>query len=195
MEALLALAGFSIVSAVTPGPNNVLLWASGATFGLRATRRHIAGSAVGIGGMALVLSAGLGATLALVPQLETVLKILASGYLLVLAWQVAGVHALRRGVLGRPLGVRQAVAFQAVNPKAWIFALGAVTTFRPPGLDGVAGSLAVVAVMASVIIPAAALWVVAGEAIGHLLTDGRRGRIVRGAMGVIVAATVASVWL
>ena len=61
MEALVALAAFSIVSAVTPGPNNILLWASGATFGFRATIRHMIGSAVGIGGMALVLAAGLGA--------------------------------------------------------------------------------------------------------------------------------------
>lgn len=195
MEALLALAGFSIVSAVTPGPNNVLLWASGAAFGLRASARHIVGSAVGIGGMALVLSGGIGAVLVLVPELNLVLKLAASAYLLVLAWQVAGVHALRPGVLGHPLGIRQAAAFQAVNPKAWVFALGAVTTFRPPDLDGMAGSLAVVTVMACVILPAAALWAVAGEAMGHLLSEGRRGRIASGLMGLVVAVTVISVWV
>ncbi len=195
MEALVALAAFSIVSAVTPGPNNILLWASGATFGFRATIRHMLGSAVGIGGMALVLAAGLGALFTLVPELEVGMKVAASAYLLVLAYQIAGAHALRRGQLGRPLGIRQAAAFQVINPKAWIFALGAITTFRPPGLPPVTGSLLVVLVMVLIIVPAAALWAGAGEALGRLLTEDRRGRVVGVALALIVAATVVYVWI
>jgi threonine/homoserine/homoserine lactone efflux protein len=195
VDALLALAGFSIVSAVTPGPNNILLWASGATFGFRATVRHMLGSAVGIGGMALVLAAGLGALFTLVPELEVGMKVAASAYLLFLAGQVAGAHALQRGQLGHPLSVRQAAAFQVINPKAWIFALGAITTFRPPGLPPVAGSLLVVLVMVMVIVPAAALWAGAGEALGRLLTNDRRGRVVSLALALIIAATVVYVWI
>src|SRR5262245_50232784 len=59
--ALLAIAGlvaFSFVSSVTPGPNNVLLWASGMRFGVRRTVPHIVGTALGIGGLAIAVAAG-----------------------------------------------------------------------------------------------------------------------------------------
>ena len=36
MEALLGLAGYSFVAAVTPGPNNVVLWGIGLRYGYRA---------------------------------------------------------------------------------------------------------------------------------------------------------------
>ena len=61
VDQLVALVAFSFVSSVTPGPNNVLLWASGASFGLRRTMPHVVGTAVGIGAMALAASFGAGA--------------------------------------------------------------------------------------------------------------------------------------
>ena len=73
METLLALVGFAFVSSVTPGPNNVLLWASGASFGFRATLRHVLGTALGIGAMALVVAAGVGTLFTAVPEVGFVM--------------------------------------------------------------------------------------------------------------------------
>ena len=84
--------------------------------------------------MALVVAAGVGALFTAIPEVGFVMKVGASAYLLYLAYQIAGARALERGELARPLGLVQAAAFQAVNPKAWIFALGAVTTFRPAAI-------------------------------------------------------------
>ena len=134
MDHLLALVGFSFVSAITPGPNNVLLWASGAAFGFRRTLPHVVGTAVGLGAMALAVAAGLGVLVATVPGLALAMKVGGSAYLLWLAWQIAGVGALERTTAARPMGVVAAAGFQAINPKAWVFALGAITTFRPPDL-------------------------------------------------------------
>jgi threonine/homoserine/homoserine lactone efflux protein len=195
MATWLALVGFSIVSSITPGPNNVLLWASGASFGFRATVPQVLGTALGIGGMALVVAAGLGTLFTAVPELEVAMKVGASIYLLYLAWQVAGARALERGTLARPLGVRQAAAFQLLNPKAWIFALGAVTAFRPTELPVVAGSLLVAGTMAVVILPTASLWAVAGNALGGLLAAGRTGRAVSLGLAALLAATVVFVWI
>lgn len=192
---LLALVGFSVVSSGTPGPNNVLLWASGATFGFRATLPHVVGTAVGIGAMALGSAAGLAAVFAGIPQLALVMKIAGSAYLLVLAWRIAGSSSLERAALARPLDVRQAMAFQAVNPKGWIFALGAVTTFRPAALDPVVGSVLVAATMMAVIVPTAALWAGAGGALGRLLTGERTRRVVGPVMGLLLAGTVLLAWL
>ena len=195
MEQLAALVAFSFVSSVTPGPNNVLLWASGAEFGLRATLSHVVGTAAGLGAMALAAAGGLNALVTSVPELAIAMKAVGSLYLLYLAWQIAGARALQRGSLARPMGFVQATAFQLINPKAWIFALGAVTTFRPVDLPAVTGSLVVAAVMMVVILPTATLWVVAGDALGRLISSDRARRAVSVVLAATVVATVVLVWL
>jgi len=195
MTWFLPLVAFSFVSSVTPGPNNVLLWASGARFGVERTWRHVLGTAVGIGAMALAVAAGLGALIAAVPPIGTVMKVIGTAYLLYLAYQVAGAGALSRADIERPLGLLQAAAFQLINPKAWIFALGAVTTFRPPDLPIVIGSLAVAATMMAVVVPAALLWAGAGGFLGRWLEGEHTRRVVSVVLAVMIFATIASVWL
>jgi len=195
VETLVALVAFSFVSSVTPGPNNVLLWASGAEFGLTRTVPHIVGTALGIGLMAVGAAAGIAALVASVPGLAFTMKLGGSVYLLYLAIRIAGAHGLTRGDMARPFGLVQAAAFQLVNPKAWIFALGAITTFRPAELPALGGSVVVAATMMLVVVPTAALWAGAGGAINGLLTNDRRRRAVSLALAALVVATVASVWI
>ena len=194
MNQIVALVAFSAVSSGTPGPNNLLLWASGAEFGLRRTIPHVVGTAIGIGAMALGVAAGFGAAIAAFPALAFVMKLAGSAYLLYLAWQVAGAGALNRATVARPMSLLQGAAFQVVNVKAWVFALGAITTFRPTDLPIAAGSLLVAAVMMVVIVPTACLWAAGGGAIGRLLVDARSRRIVSLVLAGILALTVLSVW-
>jgi len=194
MDQWLALVVFSIVSTGSPGPNNVLLWASGAAFGFRPTMPHILGTALGIGVLALIAAAGLAAIVSAVPTLAVVMKIAASAYLLYLAWQVAGAHALERGELGRPMSVVQAAMFQAINPKGWIFALGAIAAFRPADLPVVPGSLLVAATMTAIVIPTAALWAAAGGWLGRLLDGERSRRVVGLGLAALLAVSVVAIW-
>jgi threonine/homoserine/homoserine lactone efflux protein len=195
MGNLVGLIGFAFVSSVTPGPNNVLLWASGATFGFRATARHVMGTALGIGAMAMVVAAGVGTLLTAVPSIALAMKVGASAYLLYLAYQVAGARALERGELARPLGLLQAAAFQAINPKAWIFALGAISAFRPAEYPILEGSLLVAGTMMVVVVPTAALWAGAGGALTGLMARPRSQRLVSLGLALLLAATVVEVWV
>ncbi len=195
MEQLLLLIAFSFVSSVTPGPNNVLLWGSGASFGFRRSFRHVVGTALGIGAMALVVAAGLGAVLTTVPEITLAMKIGGSAYLLYLAYQIAGASAVQQGTVGRPLGVLQAASFQVINPKAWIFAIGAMTTFRPPSLSLATGSAIVALTMMLVVVPTAAIWAGGGQLLRPLIARPRAHRIVSLVLAVLLAATVAFVWI
>jgi threonine/homoserine/homoserine lactone efflux protein len=195
MDQLGALIGFSFVSSVTPGPNNVLLWASGAEFGFRRTLRHVIGTALGIGLMALGVAAGLGVLITTLPEIALVMKVGGSAYLLYLAYRIAGARALERGDLARPLGLIQAATFQAINPKAWIFALGAITTFRPTDLSIVAGSALVAITMMVVVAPTAALWAGGGGILSRFVSGERAHRIVSLGLATVMAATVAFVWI
>lgn len=195
MGQLAALIGFSFVSSVTPGPNNILLWASGAEFGFRRTIRHVIGTALGIGSMALAVAAGLGALITTVPEIGFVMKVAGSVYLLYLAYRIAGARALERGAIARPLGLLQAAAFQVINPKAWIFALGAITTFRPADQPIVVGSILVAITMMLVVVPSAALWAAAGGALSRFISGERSSRVVSLGLAALLAATVAYVWI
>jgi threonine/homoserine/homoserine lactone efflux protein len=193
------LIGFAFLSSVTPGPNNVLLWASGAEFGFRRTVPHLLGTALGLGAMALGVAAGLGVLVTEVPEISFAMKVAGSAYILYLCFQIAGARALERGQVARPLGLLQAAAFQAINPKAWVFALGAITTFRPTDLPIATGSILVAVTMMLVILPSAALWAAGGGALGRFIAgEGRRrvvSRVVSLVLAASLAATVALVWI
>jgi threonine/homoserine/homoserine lactone efflux protein len=195
VEELIGLVVFSFVSAGTPGPNNILLWASGATFGLRRTLPHIAGTALGIGAMTLTVAGGFGFVITSLPALAIAMKLAGSAYLLVLAVRIAKAGSTHARTVSRPLGVWQAILFQAVNPKGWIFVLGAVTTFRPAALPAFTGSALIAMIMMVVILPCAAAWAAAGGALSRLLSGERAGRIVAVTLAILVVASVALVWL
>ena len=195
MNQLLGLAGFALVGSITPGPNNSLLLASGSRFGFRRTVRHVAGTAVGMGALVFAVAGGVGVVLVAVPGVDVALKLVGSAYLLYLAARIAVSHGTGGTVVARPLGLLGAVAFQFANPKGWLFALAAAGAFLPPGLTPVAGGLAVAATCATVILGTAAVWAAGGAAMRRLTDGGRAQRRVNVVLALVLAASVAFIWV
>jgi threonine/homoserine/homoserine lactone efflux protein len=186
---------FAFVSSVTPGPNNAVLWASGAQFGFRRTLRHVVGTALGIGAMAATVAAGLGVIVTAVPAAQVVLRVIGSLYLLSLAYRIAVSGAIQRPEVARPLGLGQAALFQCLNPKAWIFALSAVSAFRPAHLPIAAGSALVIVTMMLVVVPTAAAWAAGGTFITRLVRGDRSRRALSIGLGALLAVSVVSLWI
>jgi threonine/homoserine/homoserine lactone efflux protein len=133
-QLLLAFVLFAFATAGTPGPNNMMLLASGANFGFRRTVLHILGISVGLGVMVLAMGLGLGGVFKAWPVLHEVLRWVGGAYMLWLAWKIATPRASRDKDAGaKPMTFLQAAAFQWVNPKAWAMALTAATTYTPEG--------------------------------------------------------------
>ena len=195
MRELVALVAFSFVTSVTPGPNNILLWASGLQFGFRRSLPHVVGTSVGLGSMAVAVAAGIGLLVTTVPGVAIALKVVGSLYLLYLAYRIAAGGALRRGSVARPLTVLQAAAFQWVNPKAWVFALAAVGTFRPPELPILPGSVLVAVTMMVVILPSASVWAGGGTALNRVAAHAASQRALSAVLGLALVGTVAYLWL
>lgn len=131
-ELLSALALFAFATSITPGPNNTMLLASGANFGLRATLPHLVGVVVGFLSLILFCGLGLAGVFAAFPVLNLVLKWGGGAYLLWLAFKIGTASGIGAKAIGaRPMRIRQALAFQYVNPKGWAMALGAVSTYVP----------------------------------------------------------------
>jgi threonine/homoserine/homoserine lactone efflux protein len=195
MSELLGLVGLAFVVSVTPGPNNSLLLASGLRFGFRGTARHVVGTAVGMGVLILIMAGGVGVVLLALPGVDLSLKLVGSAYLVYLACRIARSHGIRRAATARPLGVLGAAAFQFANPKAWLFGLAAAGTFLPPGLGTPTAAVVVAATCAVVILGTASVWAAGGAALVRLVDDGRTQRAVNLALALVLAASVAFIWL
>jgi threonine/homoserine/homoserine lactone efflux protein len=127
-----ALLLFAFASSITPGPNNTMLMASGANFGLRASLAHMSGVTLGFVGLIALCGLGLAGVFAAFPPLHLLLKWGGAAYLLYLAWKIGTAKGIGAGAVGaRPMTFPQAAAFQFVNPKGWAMALGTVSTYVP----------------------------------------------------------------
>src|SRR6266508_2998886 len=130
-----------------------------------------------------------------VPGADLALKVIGSAYLIYLAFRIARSHGSDRTVVSRPLGILNGAAFQFANPKAWLFALAAVGTFLPPGLAPVAAALTVAATSAVIILGTAAVWAAGGATLNRIVDDGRAQRAVSIALALVLAASVAFIWI
>lgn len=123
---------FTFAYSITPGPNNLLLAASGAAFGYRRSLPHILGVSVGAALMLVVVGCGLCTVFDRVPHLHTALKYFGAAYLVWLAWCIArSGNAGKQRTARQPLRFWQGLALQWINPKTWVMAVGIAATYTP----------------------------------------------------------------
>ena len=186
-----ALAAFALVSSITPGPNNMMLMASGANFGLRRTVPHALGVGFGFTLMIVLVGVGLMGLFDLFPALNLILKIISVAYLLWLAWKIAnaGAPSGGDGPRGRPMSFGQAVLFQWVNPKAWSMALTAIALYAPD--RNVAAVLLVAAIFGIINLPSTSLWAVMGVSLRGWLSSPARLRAFNWTMAALLVGSLA----
>lgn len=133
LEIFLSLLLFALATSITPGPNNMMVLASGVNFGFQRSIPHILGIAVGFFVLLLAVGFGLGAVLTAFPMLFLALKIVGGLYLLWIAWKIATSRSLGEGkASAKPMTFLQAAAFQWVNPKAWVMAISSMAAYTNP---------------------------------------------------------------
>ncbi len=134
LQWLMAVTGFCFVTCFTPGPNNTMLMASGLNFGIARTVPHLLGVSIGFPVMVFGVGLGVASVFQAYPALYLALKVISILYLLWLALQIALADSVKTdGGGSRPLTFLQAAAFQWVNPKAWIMAIGISATYLVAG--------------------------------------------------------------
>jgi threonine/homoserine/homoserine lactone efflux protein len=189
-DLLIALLGFAFVTSVTPGPNNMMLLASGVNFGFRRTVPHMLGISVGHSLMVFLVGLGLAGLFRAWPPALVVLKLASVAYMLWLAWKIAHAGAPGEGrARAVPLTFLQAAAFQWVNPKAWAMALGAVSAYVV--VPSVWAYAAVALVFACVNLPSVSVWAGAGQALRRWLETPARLRAFNWTMAALL---VLSLW-
>ena len=197
LSLFLSMLGFLWVAAITPGPNNMLLTASGANFGFWRSMPLMLGIMLGMQCILLLVAFGIGSLITLYPSLHLMLKVAGSLYLLWLAWKIAtaAYEKLETDVPPpRPIPFYQGGLLQFLNPKAWLMALGAVASFSLTGNAYLTSVGAISVGIVTVNIVSGAIWLGFGTLIGRLLSSKRAWTIFNVAMGMLTAACVLLIW-
>ncbi len=196
MEFVLPLLGFVFVSTITPGPNNLLLAASGIQFGFRATMPHMLGIHCGIYALTILCGLGLGQVIIAFEGALVVLKIVASGYLLYLAVKISGIRFdeedRERDI--KPMSVVQAGIFQFVNPKAWMMALTGLNISLQGGIPMPGAVLSLCVGFATLGFACNCLWVVTGASLRQAMLVPAYRRLINGSLVAVTLATVLMLW-
>lgn len=193
LESLLALTGILVAATWTPGPNNAMLAASGATFGFRRTLPHAQGVAWGFPLMLFAVAMGLGEAFRRFPVLHDVLRYVGAALLLWVAWRIATAAPAGTGSRrSRPFTFWQAAGFQWVNPKAWVMSISVAAQFVTAA-NATTQALICAGVAAAAGLTSSTAWTAFGAAIGRVLGTPGRVRLFNGAMAALIALGV--VWL
>ena len=188
---LLAASLFAVVSSITPGPNNMMILASGVNFGFARSLRHLFGISLGFGLMILLVGLGLHTLLERFPLIYSAMRWVGAAYLLGLAWRLAnaGPPSANAPSAPQPMGFIAAAAFQWVNPKAWVMAVTAISTFLPAQAQPL-HIVSLTALFIALNLPCVATWGAFGSAMRRILQDPKRLRFFNVTMALALVASL-----
>lgn len=190
MEFYLSISIFCLVTSITPGPNNIMLMTSGLNHGVLKTAPHFLGIVVGFPLMFAALGFGLGTLFLRYPMIHQIIKILGTGYLLFLAWKIANAtNNQANDQLKKPLTFLQAAAFQWLNPKAWVIAIGAIATFTSIGNMA---SEVITIIIGYLILGSLsmAVWLLLGTSLQRIIRSDRQLRLFNIFMAILLLLSV-----
>ena len=197
LASLLPGAAYAFVSAVTPGPNNILLTASGISYGFKRTLPHMLGIQFGFAVLLTLCAVGVGALIVNVPAAEIGLKIFGTAYMLWLAWQLRQNSIKPDGdevTDGRPMTFMQAAVFQFANPKAWVFALTGASVYIPNGSSFALSILILIVLFGTVMLPCEVLWAGMGSIVKSYLQNPRIERIFSTVIVLLTIYAAVAIW-
>ena len=190
-DSFIGLIVFAFVTSVTPGPNNMMLFASGVNFGFRRSVPHMLGISSGFFTLLIGVGLGIGALLKSMPILDLALKVASGGYMLWIAWKIGSTHTLADvKARARPMTFLEAAAFQWINPKAWAMAIPAMAAYADQTAV-VSSVFFISAVFAIINLPSTSCWAAFGSSLREWLSVPPRLKYFNITMAILL---VLSLW-
>jgi threonine/homoserine/homoserine lactone efflux protein len=194
LEQTLPFLIFSLVAAITPGPSNVMITATGSAAGIVRGLPCVVGAAAGMATLLFTAALGLGQLILGHPEILRVMNWCGAAFLLWFAWKIANAGRAGESAQVKPVGFFGAAFFQWVNPKGWLVAVGAAGTYLQPDAGSqLLQALVFAALFFSVALPSGFVWLVLGASMQGLLRNERTARVFNIAMALALAASVAMI--
>jgi threonine/homoserine/homoserine lactone efflux protein len=184
-----ALTLYLAVMIITPGPNNIMVTASGANYGLKATLPHIFGIISGTSIMAFLCCFGLGTMFAQIPLLQQILSWLGLAYMGYLSWKMLGIRSNEEKSKARPITFFEASLFQLVNVKAWIINITVASVFLPKTGELIVPTIIIITIASVLTFIGTCTWAQFGIALRHFLKTERNQRIFNITMALLLLLT------
>ncbi|HYP81739.1 LysE family translocator [Variovorax sp.] len=185
-----ALLVLATAMSFSPGPNTTLSTALAANGGMPRAMRFVLAVPVGWTLLLGLCAAGVGALVLAAPGLRIAVQALGVGYLLYLAWKLAGSSALAQAEQSAlRVGFWQGVALQFVNIKAWLLALTIVAGWVAGQPDALHRFAIVAPVMLVYAFASNFVYALAGALLRHWLAQGSRLLWFNRAMAVVLLLT------
>ena len=189
LNLFIGLVTFYFVMYVTPGPNNAMVLTSGVKFGFSKTIPHMSGITIGHVCQTVVVCLGLGKIFQMFPNIQNVLKILCSLYLLYLGYKIIGSFSKIKKDGSRPLKFYEASLFQLVNPKAWTISTMVASGFLPKD-EKLIISILFISITALIICPLSiSVWAAFGTGIRNLVKNNKKKAIVEYFLAILLLIT------
>jgi threonine/homoserine/homoserine lactone efflux protein len=192
LEQSVAFLLFSLVAAITPGPSNIMLTATGAIVGVVRGLPCLLGVSLGMGALLFCIATGLGNLVLGRAGVLEALSWCGAAFLLWLAWKIATAPGGAAAPERKPVGFLAAALFQWVNPKAWLVSASAASVFLQADAEGALRQASVFAALfVAAALPSGLVWLAFGASMQRLLRSARATRIFNIVMAVGLAASVA----
>lgn len=194
----------SLAVVFTPGPNNIIVAAIGATRGFWRAMPYAMGVVAGFPIVLAAVGFGLGGVLRLMPQLQVWTQAAGALFLVYLAWRIAAAPPRdfaaetqaqnAGGKAARAPGFWQSLFFQWINPKGVSYAFSLIAVYARPQALAVDVPLLML-VTAFLSLASTVAWTTAGVIISRWLATPKRQRIFNGVMGALLLAAAANIFL
>ncbi len=191
MDLVLPLFLFSLTAAITPGPNNIMIMASGLNFGAVRSLPHLFGICFGFPVMIILIGTGLGAVFEQYPILHEIIKVIGIAYLIYLALRIANADkSTRVATPGKPFTFLQSALFQWINPKGWIMASSAIAAYTTVGNDIFSQVLLIAFIFFLVTFPSAGTWLIFGVGLQRFLEQPKYRRTFNVSMALLLVISI-----
>lgn len=190
-----SIIAFAITACVTPGPNNAMIMASGLNYGIRRSLPHYFGICLGFPAMVIAVGLGIASVFERFPLLHIILKLVGAAYLSYLAWRIATAPVADLSQrAGKPFSFIQAAAFQWVNPKAWVLAVGATVTYTVIANSYISQVLILAGIFMVFGAPCILLWLWFGASLKSILQNPQSVRVFNYTMATLLMASLIPVF-
>ena len=170
---LISLILFGIVASLSPGPNNIMTSYTAFNFGLRKTIPTMLGVIIGWTILVIILLISSSIAFQKFEELQVIIKILGSIYLLVIAYKISFIKPRERKISARPITFLNTFFFQFVNPKSIIIALTAISMFVDSQNNFIEDSIVLTVVFFIMAVGSQAAWCLMGKYLRKFATSDR----------------------
>ena len=189
----LAFLAYILVTAYTPGPNNILSMSNGSMYGFKKSFPFNVGVLCGFFFVMTLCTLFSAALYAVIPKIKMAMLILGAAYMLYLAWKIfkSSMHGQEEGK--NKCTFLSGMLLQFVNPKIMVYGITSVSVYILPYYKDIAHLILFGLLLSMVGFSATLCWSAFGTAFSRLLKS--HARVLNPVMAVLLVYCAVSLFL